>query len=82
VISSSTVIPKNSLTWSLIPRAAVVWIKSKNLWALCTSHMWRVLQRSSNILGIIITLGWPSTLNTPRSSLTKTKPVRDPQQMA
>jgi hypothetical protein len=49
VISSSTVIPKVSLTRPLIPTVAVVWLKSKSLWALCISHMWRVFQRSSNV---------------------------------
>jgi hypothetical protein len=37
LISSSTVIPKVSLTSSLIPRVVVVWIKSKRLWVLCIS---------------------------------------------
>jgi hypothetical protein len=49
VISSSMVAPKVSLTRLLIPSAAVIWIQRKVLWMLCTSHMWRVFQRSSNI---------------------------------
>jgi hypothetical protein len=30
----------------LIPRIAAVWIKSKSLWALCISHMWRAFQKT------------------------------------
>jgi hypothetical protein len=64
VISSSMVIPKVSLTRSLIPKIAAVWIKSKSVWSLCISHMWRLFQRSSDIQGIYMTLGPSSKLNT------------------
>jgi hypothetical protein len=60
VISNSTVIPKVSSTQSLIPRAAVVWMKSESLWTLCISHMWMVFQRSSNAYGTDTTSGQSS----------------------
>jgi hypothetical protein len=34
-------------------KVAVVWIKSKNLWALSISHMWIMFQRISNVYGIM-----------------------------
>jgi hypothetical protein len=62
VVLSSTVIPKVLLTRSLISRVAVVWTKSKNLWDLCISDIWRVFQRSSNVQGIDIILKRSSKL--------------------
>jgi hypothetical protein len=50
------------LLW--IPRVAVIQIKRKSLWVLCMSHMWRVFQRSWNVEGIDVTLGWSSKLST------------------
>jgi hypothetical protein len=81
-ISSSPVIPKVSLTLSFILRVAIVWIKSKSLWVLCISHMWREFQRSSNIQGIDATSGRSSKLNTLRSLPIKTRPEGDMQQTA
>jgi hypothetical protein len=84
VIFSSALIRKVSFTQSLIPRVAVIWIKNKSLWALCTRicHMWRVFQKSWNVQGIDTTLGQSSKLNTLWSSLMNTSPERYMQQTA
>jgi hypothetical protein len=47
VIFSLTIIVKVSFTRLLIP-SSTVRTKWKSLWVLCTSHMWKVFQRSAN----------------------------------
>jgi hypothetical protein len=64
VISSSVVIPEVSLTWSLIPRVAVVWVKNRSLWALRVSRMWTAFPRSLDVLEIDTTSGRSSKPDT------------------
>jgi hypothetical protein len=42
--------PKVALIRVLVPRVAVIWTNGKSLWTLCMFHMWRVFQRSWNVL--------------------------------
>jgi hypothetical protein len=48
VIVILTVIPKVPLTRSLTPRTEVIRAKGNNLWVLCLSHRWRVVENISN----------------------------------
>jgi hypothetical protein len=82
VTFSSRVIPKVSLTQLLIPRVAVIQIKRKRLWAVyipygkSASEKFKCIENHYNIRAIF------KTKHTLRSSLMKTRPEREPQQMA
>jgi hypothetical protein len=81
VIFRSTVIPKVSLTRSLIPRVAVVRIKEqKPLDSVCIPYVKGVSEKFKRIGNPYNIRTIFKTEHTLRSSLTKTRPERDPQQ--
>jgi hypothetical protein len=72
MIFSSTVFPKVSLTWLLIPSVVVIWIQSKSLWNMkgiseTFKHTWN----QCNIRMLF------KTKHTLWSSFMKTRPERD-----